>query len=45
VPQQCVGDRATEQHKANLVDIDGKYGDVVDLADVIAYLGGRDGTG
>jgi len=44
VPRQCVGDRAPEQHTANLVDMDGKYGDVVDLADVIAYLGARDGT-
>lgn len=38
VPRECVGDRAPEQHAANLVDIDGKYGDVVDLPAVIAYL-------
>lgn len=38
VPRECVGDRSREQHAANLVDMDGKYGDVVDLADVISYL-------
>jgi nicotinamidase-related amidase len=44
VPRECVGDRAPAQHEANLVDIDGKYGDVVSLDDVAAYfegLGGR----
>jgi nicotinamidase-related amidase len=44
VPRQCVGDRAPEQHEANLVDIDGKYGDVVDLQAAIVYLEGLDGT-
>ncbi len=39
VPRQCVGDRSPEQHAANLVDIDGKYGDVVDLSEVLSYLG------
>jgi nicotinamidase-related amidase len=43
VPPECVGDRAPEQHAANLVDIDGKYGDVVDLAAVIQYLESLDG--
>lgn len=38
VPSECVGDRARAQHEANLVDIDGKYGDVVDLPTVIDYL-------
>ncbi len=38
VPRQCVGDRAPAQHEANLVDIDGKYGDVVDLVTVIEYF-------
>lgn len=38
VPRECVGDRSPEQHAANLVDMDGKYGDVVDLAEVLAYL-------
>jgi nicotinamidase-related amidase len=44
VPRQCVGDRAAGQHEANLVDIDGKYGDVVDLHSVIVYLQGLDRT-
>ena len=38
VPRQCVGDRSPEQHAANLIDIDGKYGDVVDLSEAISYL-------
>lgn len=38
VPRECVGDRAREPHVANLVDIDGKYGDVVGLDEVIEYL-------
>jgi nicotinamidase-related amidase len=44
VPRQCVGDRSREQHEANLVDIDGKYGDVVDLDSVMDYLAGLQGT-
>ncbi|MBN96060.1 MAG: isochorismatase [Deltaproteobacteria bacterium] len=38
VPRQCVGDRAPEPHEANLFDIDSKYGDVMDVADVITQL-------
>lgn len=38
VPRECVGDRSAEQHAANLIDIDGKYGDVLDLADVILAI-------
>jgi nicotinamidase-related amidase len=38
VPRECVGDRAAGPHEANLLDIDGKYGDVVSLAEVLAYL-------
>ena len=34
----AVGDRSTAQHEANLVDLDGKYADVVSSADVIQYL-------
>ena len=45
VPPECVGDRSPEQHAANLVDMDGKYGDVVDLQAVISYLEGLDGGG
>jgi nicotinamidase-related amidase len=40
VPPECVGDRSAQQHAANLVDIDAKYGDVVDLPGVIEYLEG-----
>jgi len=38
VPRECVGDRSQQQHAANLVDMDGKYGDVLDLADVLSHL-------
>lgn len=40
VPRECVGDRAPGPHEANLFDINGKYGDVVALAEVLDYLGG-----
>lgn len=38
VPRECVADRATAPHEANLFDIDQKYADVVDLTDVLTYL-------
>jgi maleamate amidohydrolase len=38
VPRECVGDRAPGPHEANLFDIDGKYGDVVGVAEALAYL-------
>lgn len=38
VPRQCVGDRAPEPHTANLIDIDAKYGDVVELDEVLRVL-------
>jgi nicotinamidase-related amidase len=38
VPEEAVGDRAREPHDANLFDIDSKYGDVVPLAEALAYL-------
>jgi maleamate amidohydrolase len=38
VPRECVGDRHPAPHEANLFDIDSKYGDVVDKAEVVAYL-------
>lgn len=41
VPRECVGDRAPGPHEANLFDIDGKYGDVTSLDEVLAYLGSR----
>lgn len=42
VPRQCVGDRAPGPHRANLLDIHGKYGDVVELDEVLAYLADLD---
>jgi maleamate amidohydrolase len=48
VPRECVGDRAVAPHEANLFDIDAKYGDVIELADAIAYVrassDGEDGS-
>lgn len=41
VPAECVGDRSPEAHEANLLDIQGKYGDVVTLERVLEYLGGQ----
>lgn len=38
VPRDCVADRAAAPHTANLFDIQEKYGDVVDLDDVLSYL-------
>lgn len=38
VPRECVGDRASAPHEANLFDIDAKYGDVVTLAETLAWL-------
>lgn len=40
VPIECVGDRATAPHQANLFDIDAQYGDVVSLEKMIAYVRG-----
>lgn len=39
VPADAVGDRAEGPHKANLFDIDAKYGDVVESNDVLEMLG------
>jgi nicotinamidase-related amidase len=36
VPRECVGDRETGPHEANLLDIDAKYGDVVGMEEVLA---------
>jgi nicotinamidase-related amidase len=38
VPADAVGDRAEGPHRANLLDIDAKYGDVVETDDVIHHL-------
>jgi nicotinamidase-related amidase len=39
VPRDCVGDRAQAPHDASLFDMNEKYGDVVDLDDVLGYVG------
>lgn len=38
VPYECVGDRSKEAHEANLFDINGKFGDVVQKQEVIDYF-------
>ncbi|MBI1761011.1 MAG: isochorismatase family protein [Acidobacteria bacterium] len=38
VIEECVGDRAQGPHLANLFDINAKYGDVITLAETLAYL-------
>lgn len=40
VPRECVADRAEGPHEANLLDIQGKYGDVLGIEEVLTYLGG-----
>jgi maleamate amidohydrolase len=36
IPRQCVADRVPLTHMVNLFDMDSKYGDVMDVEDVIA---------
>jgi nicotinamidase-related amidase len=38
VAEDCVADRSEAPHTANLFDINQKYGDVISLEEVIAYL-------
>jgi nicotinamidase-related amidase len=38
VPLEAIGDRAQEPHEANVFDIGAKYGDVVSVEEVVAYL-------
>ena len=40
VPKEAVGDRNREAHEANLFDLNAKYADVLDLAQVLAQLEG-----
>jgi nicotinamidase-related amidase len=40
VPVECVGDRSRQAHAANLLDLEGKYADVMDLEAVLEALGG-----
>lgn len=39
VVRDCVADRAQGPHKANLFDIEQKYGDVISIDDALDYLG------
>jgi nicotinamidase-related amidase len=43
VPRECVGDRAPGPHEANLIDIDGKYGDVMSVKEVVARIADASG--
>ncbi|ATW26751.1 isochorismatase family protein [Candidatus Formimonas warabiya] len=36
---ECVADRAEGPHNANMLDMGGKYGDIVGLSDVLRYIG------
>lgn len=45
VPRQCVSDRSEPSAVAALFDIDAKYGDVVDVAEVEEHLSRLTGTG
>jgi nicotinamidase-related amidase len=38
VPREAVADRATDAHKASLLDIDAKYGDVVSMDEAITAV-------
>jgi len=38
IPEECVGDRSADAHRANLFDINSKFGDVVSKQEVIDYL-------
>jgi maleamate amidohydrolase len=40
VPEQCVSDRSLTSHQLSLFEMDQKYGDVVDIAEVLEYLQG-----
>jgi maleamate amidohydrolase len=41
VPRDGVADRAPDAHRASLLDIDAKYGDVITIADAIAAVSAR----
>jgi maleamate amidohydrolase len=38
VPKQAVGDRSRSAHEAALFDIDNRFADVSEIADVLAHL-------
>ena len=41
VPREAVADRSEDAHRASLVDIDAKYGDVVSIEETIAIIKAR----
>lgn len=41
IPRQCVGDRTTDIHEANLFDMNAKNADVIDVDEVEAFLHSR----
>jgi maleamate amidohydrolase len=43
IPEGCVNDRITISHKANLLDMDLKYADVVPVNNVLNYLNTKEG--
>jgi len=45
VPREAVGDRNQAAHEAHLYDIDAKYGDVLALDEVLAFLAARERPG
>jgi maleamate amidohydrolase len=38
VPEECVGDRSLSAHRANLFDIQMKFGDVLGLQEILAWI-------
>jgi maleamate amidohydrolase len=38
VVRDAIGDRSALAHEANLIDIDQRYGNVIDLSEAIAFL-------
>lgn len=41
IPKECVADRASGPHEANLFDMQQKYGDVIPVAEAIRYVRNR----
>jgi len=44
VPEECVADKHESYHFANLTDLALKYADVLDVAEVLDWLGSREGV-
>lgn len=45
IVRECVGDRSESAHRQALLDVEGRYGDVIGLDEALASLGGRPGAG